>query len=68
MADQPDRASVAGMLLSDFAQWFAVIAGASTLGMVIGGPVGAVIGILVGIGLRLGATGQLPRIHAPHRR
>jgi hypothetical protein len=56
------------MLLSDFAQWFAVIAGASTLGMVIGGPVGAVIGILVGIGLRLGATGQLPRIHAPHRR
>jgi hypothetical protein len=53
------------MLLSDFVQWFAVLAGAMTLGMVIGGPVGAVIGLLVGIGLRLGATGHLPRSHDP---
>jgi len=68
LADSAGRASVAGMLLSDFAQWFAVLAGASTLGMVIGGPLGAVVGVLVGIGLRLGATGHLPRIHAPHRR
>jgi hypothetical protein len=51
------------MLLSDFAQWFAVLAGASTLGAIVAGPVGAVIGLLVGVGLRLGATGHLPRSH-----
>jgi hypothetical protein len=56
------------MLLSDFAQWFAVLAAALTLGAVIAGPVGAVIGLLVGVGLRLGATGHLPRSHDPPRR
>jgi hypothetical protein len=49
------------MLLSDFAEWFSVLAGAATGGAILAGPVGAVIGLFVGIGLRLGATGRLPR-------
>lgn len=49
------------MLLSDFSQWFSVLAGAATGGAILAGPVGAVIGLFVGIGLRLGATSRLSR-------
>jgi hypothetical protein len=56
------------MLLSDFAQWFGVLAGAATAGAMLAGPIGAVIGLFVGIGLRLGATGRLSRKQIHPRR